>query len=296
MALVWGLHWIYRLLPLLQFRSRGEINVDEYSQGITEVVATQTLTVLMLVCFVRAIATDPGSVPDTLEWRSEDHLERRTSNERKHTGEQRFCKWCKMYKPDRCHHCRVCNSCILRMDHHCPWIANCIGFRNHKFFLLLVLYALLDCILVVLGMLSSVSKALYEDSPDALPISSSWNRFLLIFGLTVALIMATLLSFFFVLHVYLMMSAMTTIELCEKRSRPAGSVLIYSHSVYDNLTATLGPTPLLWLLPVSPPEGDGLAFAVSHRKAAPDETKAAPLVAEEDSTSEEQADATVPAS
>jgi hypothetical protein len=37
----------------------------------------------------------------------------------------------------------VNDSCILRMDHHCPWIANCVGFGNHKFFMQLLLYATL---------------------------------------------------------------------------------------------------------------------------------------------------------
>lgn len=30
----------------------------------------------------------------------------------------RFCEKCQIIKPDRSHHCSVCGSCVLKMDHH----------------------------------------------------------------------------------------------------------------------------------------------------------------------------------
>ena len=60
----------------------------------------------------------------------------------------RFCEKCQLIKPDRAHHCSVCSTCVLKMDHHCPWVNNCVGFHNYKFFMLFLAYALLYCIFI----------------------------------------------------------------------------------------------------------------------------------------------------
>ncbi|XP_059152933.1 palmitoyltransferase ZDHHC16-like [Physella acuta] len=51
-----------------------------------------------------------------------------------------ICKKCIAPKPPRTHHCTICASCILKMDHHCPWLNNCVGFYNHRYFFLFVVY------------------------------------------------------------------------------------------------------------------------------------------------------------
>ncbi|KIY68821.1 zf-DHHC-domain-containing protein [Cylindrobasidium torrendii FP15055 ss-10] len=49
--------------------------------------------------------------------------------------EYRYCSKDEIIKPYRAHHCRICGTCVLKFDHHCPWIGQCVGARNHKFFI-----------------------------------------------------------------------------------------------------------------------------------------------------------------
>ena len=46
-----------------------------------------------------------------------------------------FCTFCDGYKPPRSHHCRKCNRCCMKMDHHCIWLGKCVGFRNQASFM-----------------------------------------------------------------------------------------------------------------------------------------------------------------
>lgn len=64
------------------------------------------------------------------------------------SGAVRYCEKCHHVKPDRAHHCSVCGTCILKMDHHCPWVNNCVCFGNYKFFILFLGYSLIYCIFI----------------------------------------------------------------------------------------------------------------------------------------------------
>lgn len=61
----------------------------------------------------------------------------------------KFCTSCNIYRPPRSKHCKICQNCVMQFDHHCPFTSNCIGIRNHKYFLRFVTTITRKCLVNV---------------------------------------------------------------------------------------------------------------------------------------------------
>ncbi|XP_064422763.1 palmitoyltransferase ZDHHC15B [Latimeria chalumnae] len=164
----------------------------------------------------------------------------------------RFCDRCQLIKPDRCHHCSVCDVCVLKMDHHCPWVNNCVGFSNYKYFLLFLTYSLFYCLYIAATVFQYFIKFWTGELPN------SRAKFHVLFLLFVAFMFFVSLLFLFGYHCWLVSKNRSTLE--------AFSAPIFQHGpdkngfnlgFFENMKQVFGEDKKYWLLPVFTSLGDG---------------------------------------
>jgi ankyrin repeat protein len=67
--------------------------------------------------------------------------------------EGNFCSTCLLIRPIRSKHCRYCDKCVRRFDHHCIWINKCIGYENHRLFISYLVLLQVSAFVMITGCL-----------------------------------------------------------------------------------------------------------------------------------------------
>ncbi|XP_071846578.1 palmitoyltransferase ZDHHC20-B-like isoform X2 [Apostichopus japonicus] len=180
---------------------------------------------------------------------------------RTYGGGIRYCHICKIIKPDRCHHCSVCDRCILKMDHHCPWVNNCVGYGNYKFFVLFLMYALLFCLYVAITTLPYFVQ-FWQDMQD-----SDAARFHILFLFLASIMFAISVTILFCMHIRLSLVNQSTLESFrspifrhgpDKEGFSRGSASGNFHDIF-------GSRKSHWFLPMFTSAGDGVNWPMQAR-------------------------------
>ncbi|KAJ6232484.1 palmitoyltransferase zdhhc16 [Anaeramoeba flamelloides] len=161
----------------------------------------------VLYSYYKVLRTKPGSVPLGLKTTEQmNRIKQGLSHK------YRYCKKCDYIKPPRSHHDSVTGKCVLKMDHYCVWINDCVGHYNHKFFLLFLMYLSLGCLYVVLCTLPAFLVDIGWLKSTSIPEYSNFTFAFIICGSVLICI-----SFLLFWHTYLALTNQTTIDFYENR-------------------------------------------------------------------------------
>jgi len=121
-------------------------------------------------------------------------------------------------------HCKKCNRCISDFDHHCRFMNICIGSRNYRIFIYLLIVSILDIISKCILYASFVYFYQYDlENRNKQSISFWWLGNIIICISTIAAVtIVILLSKLLHFHFYLYRSGQSTYDfiMSSKNNRP----------------------------------------------------------------------------
>uniref|UniRef100_A0A0N5BHU2 Palmitoyltransferase n=1 Tax=Strongyloides papillosus TaxID=174720 RepID=A0A0N5BHU2_STREA len=259
-----------------------EVVTKSYTRKQFDLIIVSFFIIMYLWSFLRVVASKNKQIPNEYKFPPQirDAYDNATSpvkfeevakthvlrndlpvQNRLRNGSFRYCHKCMIVKPDRTHHCSSCDQCIVKFDHHCPWVNNCVMFTNYKYFLLFLIYGtLLHTILSVNNIESVIDYAGNKDTKeyrhvDSIIILCFTVNFILNFGSLAATL--TMLLW----HLTLVGRNLTTNESYRSPIFLFGAdKKAYNISILHNYREVFGSKKLLWFIPVWTSKGDGFIF------------------------------------
>lgn len=212
---------------------------DPIISTVIQVSVFSILSFLALLSHLRAMTTNPGTVP------METYNVRYTKDNDLKSAV--LCLKCNSIKPERAHHCSVCRRCVRKMDHHCPWVNNCVGQQNQKFFILFTFYIFAisaHAMYMALRKIVHCSDANWRSCGSLSPPISLMLLTILLF---VSLLFGIFTGIMFGSQIYSIIDDQTGIEKL-KNETATWERLTWK----ENLQEVFGSKPSSWLLPVMP--------------------------------------------
>ncbi|KAI7897811.1 ankyrin repeat-containing domain protein [Cokeromyces recurvatus] len=123
---------------------------------------------IAMFAFFKAVTVDPGFIKKDVSREKQQKAVQELADENR-LDIRHFCLTCLIKKPLRSKHCKICNRCVAKFDHHCPWIFNCIGIHNHRPFLIFLVnmvIAIISFSILAIHYLT-ITAPIYDHGPES---------------------------------------------------------------------------------------------------------------------------------
>ena len=239
---------VYLIIMEVTFTMNYYIIFNSSSNHILRIISIlifEPLALFTIITHLKSMLTSPGYVPIPFN--------QIISNEKEKKGEN-FCKQCNNNRPPRAHHCKICKKCTLKMDHHCPWVANCVGYYNQKNFYQFLFYSTISDLLAFIFLFvqfMNTDTTIKNNIPNNIKITSPfiliyymWGPIQIVISLLCSLAMTISIGTLFYKQTYMLLNNQTTID--KKKFENWESSPYFEKNQFKSFCGVMGSNIFQW--------------------------------------------------
>ena len=256
LSLFWGIIPVYFVILQVTISVNYYIIFDQRENFVLRLISVlifDPLAILTTITHLLSMFTSPGYVPIPFKPLSNYH--EISSNSLLDERSDLFCKKCNNPRPYRSHHCKICGKCTLKMDHHCHWIANCVGYYNQKNFYQFLFYSTssdLVAFLLLFYRLFSCNFSIKDNVPPGIKIKSGltliyymWEPINIIISIFCSFAMTVSIGTLFYKQTWMLLLNQTTID--KKMYEDWENSPFYEEDKWKNFNSVMGNNFLEWI-------------------------------------------------
>ncbi|XP_068653911.1 probable protein S-acyltransferase 1 [Aristolochia californica] len=195
---------------------------DKLSKNSTLIITFSIiLTLIVLINLIVVSARDPGIIPrqyqQQVEVGTSDGIIRKRIIVNGVEVKLKHCQICKHFRMPRSCHCAVCDNCVEKFDHHCPWISQCIGLHNYRYYLMFISSALSLFIFFLSFSCERIKQKMFKTGTGLLAtvVNTPEAAALALFSMVAVVFLGGLTLY----HAYLIMANQTAYEHFKRRNK-----------------------------------------------------------------------------
>ena len=143
------------------------------------------------------------------------------------TEGKKFWRTWRIWRPERSSHCPDCDWWVEIFDHHCPYLNNCVGKRNYRYFIGFLTFLILNGVGMISSLIIFIVDSNIKNEDNMVVRNTNIAKIIVIIIAVASVVLLILVTALWAFHIYLITKGKTTKEKLTNKATKTNSKLLF---------------------------------------------------------------------